>query len=136
MRPIGVSAIAVLTWIRASLYALGGLALIGVGHLSAKLVSTVARDSFFENLISRLGKTLGIAALVVALVYIIVGFGLWALKNWARVLTLILVTIWLLFGLLGLLRYPTAWHMIRVLVDVAILVYLMLPDVKRLFATA
>jgi uncharacterized membrane protein (DUF2068 family) len=136
MRPIGVSAIAVLTWIRASLYALGGLALIGVGHLSAKLLSTVASDSFFENLISRLGKTLGIAALMVALVYIVVGFGLWALKNWARVLTLILVTVWLPFGLLGLLRYPTAWHMIRMLVDVGILVYLMLPDVKRLFATA
>jgi hypothetical protein len=136
MRPIGVSAIAVLTWIRASLYALGGLALIGVGHLSAKLVSTVASDSFFENLISRLGKTLGIGALVVALVYMVVGFGLWTLKNWARVLTLILVTIWLLFGLLGLLRDPTAWHLIWTLVDVAILVYLMLPDVKRLFSVA
>jgi hypothetical protein len=136
MRPIGVSAIAVLTWIRASLYALGGLALIGVGHLSAKLVSTVANDSFFEALVSRLGKTLGIGVLMIALVYVVVGLGLWALKNWARVLTLILVTIWLLFGLLGLLRHPTAWHMIRMLVDVAILVYLMLPDVKRLFAAA
>lgn len=73
---------------------------------------------------------------MIALVYIVVGFGLWALKNWARVLTLILVTIWLLFGLLGLLRHPTAWHMIRMLVDVVILVYLMLPDVKRLFAAA
>jgi hypothetical protein len=58
MRPIGVTAIAVLTWLRGFLYALGGLALIGVGHLSAKLVSTVANDSFFENLLSRLGKTL------------------------------------------------------------------------------
>jgi uncharacterized membrane protein (DUF2068 family) len=113
---------------------LGGLALIGVGHLSAKLVSTVANDSFFETLVSRLGKTLGIGALMIALVYIVVGLGLWALKNWARVLTLILVTIWLLFGLLGLLRHPTAWHMIRMLVDVVI--YLMVPDVKRLFAAA
>jgi Predicted membrane protein (DUF2127) len=135
MRPIGVSAIAILTWLRGSLYALGGLALIGVGHLSAKLVATVASDSFFENLVSRLGKTLGVGALIVALVYIVVGFGLWGLKNWARMLTLILVSIWLLFGLLGLLRHPTPWHMIRTLVDVAILVYLMLPDVKRLFAT-
>jgi uncharacterized membrane protein (DUF2068 family) len=67
-------------------------------------------------------------------VYIVVGFGLWSLKNWARMLTLILASIWLLFGLFGLLPHPTPWHMIRTLVDVAILVYLMLPDVKRLFA--
>jgi hypothetical protein len=133
MRPLGVTVIAILTWLRASLYALGGLILIVVGHLSARLVATVASDSFFESLLSRVGKTLGFGALIVALVYIVVGFGLWQLKNWARALTLILVIIWLLFGLVGLLRHPTAWHMIRVLVDVAILVYLMLPDVKRLF---
>lgn len=125
-----------LTWLRGFLYALGGLALIGVGHLSAKLVSTVANDSFFENLLSRLGKTLGIGALMIALVYLVVGIGLWTLRNWARVLTLILVTIWLLFGLLSLLRYPTIFHIVRVLIDIAILAYLMLPDVKKVFAAA
>jgi uncharacterized membrane protein (DUF2068 family) len=136
MRPIGVTAIAILSWLRASLYALGGLMLIGVGHLSARLMSTIASDSFLESLLSRVGKALGIGALLIALVYIVVGFGLWQLKNWARALTLALVGIWLLFGLLGLLRHPTPWHMVRVLVDVAILVYLMLPDVKRLFTAA
>jgi hypothetical protein len=136
MRPLGVTLIAILTWLRAALYALGGLMLIVVGHLSARLVATVASDPFFESLLSRVGKALGFGALIVALVYIVVGFGLWQLKNWARALTLILVTIWLLFGLLGLLRHPTAWYMIRVLVDAAILVYLMLPDVKRLFVAA
>ena len=35
MRPIGVTLIALLDWLRAFLFALGGLALIGVGHLSA-----------------------------------------------------------------------------------------------------
>jgi hypothetical protein len=136
MRPIGVTAIAILTWLRGSLYVLGGLMLIGVGHFSAKLVSAVASDSFFETLLSRLGKTLGIGALMIAVVYVVVGLGLWWLKNWARMATLILVTIWLLFGLVGLLRYPTAFHIVRVLIDVAILFYLMLPDVKRLFVPA
>ena len=136
MRPIGVTIIAILSWLRASLYVLGGLMLIGVGHLSAKLVSAVATDSFLETLLSRVGKALGVGALIVALLYIIVGFGLWQLKNWARTITLILVTIWLLFGAVGLLRHPTPWHIARVLVDVAILVYLMLPEVKRLFVAA
>ena len=60
MRPIGVTFIAILNWLWASLFALGGLALIGVGQLSARLVSAVATDSIFEKLISFLGKSLGI----------------------------------------------------------------------------
>ena len=81
MRPIGVTVTAIITWLRASLYALGGVALIGVGHLSAKLVSTVESDSFFENLLYYLGKTLGIGALVIALAYVAVGFGLWIVEE-------------------------------------------------------
>jgi len=136
MRPMGVSAIAALMWVRGALYALGALALLGIGHLSARLISAVASDSFLEGLVSLLGKALGITALVLALVYAVVGFGLWALKNWARTLTLIFVALSLVMGLLGLARHPTSWHTVRAAVDVVILVYLMLPNVKRLFAVA
>ena len=136
MRPMGVSAIAALTWIRGALYALGGLALLGIGHFSARLIAAVASDSFLESLVSRLGKALGIGALVIALVCAVVGFGLWGLKNWARILTLIFVGLWFVVGLIGLVHHPTTWHMVRAAVDVVILVYLMLPNVKRLFAVA
>ena len=110
MRPIGVTLIAILNWLRACMFAVGGLALIGVGHLSARLVSAVATDSIFEKLVSFLGKSLGIGALLIALVFTAAGLGLWLLKNWARTLTLGLVGVWLLFGLLGLLRHPGAFH--------------------------
>jgi uncharacterized membrane protein (DUF2068 family) len=136
MRPVGVTAIAILTWLRASLYALGGLMLIGVGHLSARLVSAIATDSFLERMVSGLGKTLGIGALAIALGFVIVGIGLWQLKNWARVAILILAAIWLLSALVGVARYPTPFHIVRVLVDIGILVYLSLPKVRRLFVPA
>jgi uncharacterized membrane protein (DUF2068 family) len=136
MRPLGVTAIAVLTWLRGAMYALGGLALIGIVHLSSRLIAAAASDTFLENLIARLGKALGIGALLVAVLYIVVGFGLWELKNWARMLTLIFVALWFLVGLIGLVRHPTSWHVVRAVVDVVILAYLMLPNVKRLFATA
>jgi len=58
MRPMGVSAIAALMWVRGALYALGALALLGIGHLSARLISAVASDSFLEGLVSLLGKAL------------------------------------------------------------------------------
>ena len=134
MRPLGVTIIAILTWLRASLYALGGLMLIGVGHLSARLVSAIATDSFLERVVSGLGRALGVGALMIALAFIVIGFGLWELKGWARTATLILATIWLLSALLGVMRYPTAFHILRALVDVAILIYLMLPQVEGLFA--
>jgi hypothetical protein len=136
MRPVGVTIIAVLTWIRGSMYALTGLFLLVVGHVSARLVSTMASDPFFETLFSRVGKALGFGALVIAAAYIVVGLGLWQLKNWARAVTVILVGIWLFFGLIGLLRFPTPWHVVRILIDGAIVVYLMLPEVKRLFVAA
>jgi uncharacterized membrane protein (DUF2068 family) len=62
------------------------------------------------------------------------GFGLWAMKNWARVLTLIFAVIWLASAMLRLIHFPTPFHLLRAAVDVAILVYLLLPDVKRAFA--
>jgi uncharacterized membrane protein (DUF2068 family) len=62
------------------------------------------------------------------------GLGLWAMKNWARTLTLIFAVIWLASAMVRLVSYPTPFHVLRAAVDVAILVYLMLPDVKRAFA--
>jgi len=58
------------------------------------------------------------------------------MKNWARVLTLVFAVIWLLWGLMKLSHFPTPWHIARVIVDLAIVVYLVLPDVKRLFTGA
>ena len=136
MRPLGVTVIAILSWVRGALYAAVGLAILGIGHLSARLMSAVASDPTFERLISGLGKALGIAALLVAVGYLVIGIGLWACKNWARVLTLFFVGLALLMGLIGLARHPTPWHMVRTAVEVAILVYLMLPNVKRLFVPA
>lgn len=136
MRPLGVTIIAILTWIRGALVAFLGLFLLVVGHVSARLVSAMASDSFFEMLFSRVGKVLGFGALLIAVAYIAVGLGLWQLKNWARAVTIVFVSIWLFLGLIGILRFPTPWHVLRVLIDGAIVVYLMLPEVKRVFVPA
>jgi hypothetical protein len=136
MRPIGVTLIAILNWLRASLFILGGLALVGVGHLSARLVSAVATDSIFEKMISFLGKSLGVGAFLIGFVFVAAGLGLWLLKNWGRTLTLGLVGVWLLFGLIGLLRHPGAFHIFKVAVDAVVLVYLLLPEVSKRFLPA
>jgi hypothetical protein len=90
LRGIGITLIAILNWLRASVFALGGLALIGVGH-GLFLPWRPTRSS--KKLISFLGKRLGIDALLIAAVFAAAGLGLWLLKNWGRSLTLGLVAV-------------------------------------------
>jgi uncharacterized membrane protein (DUF2068 family) len=136
MRPVGVKAIAALHWLRGAVYVVGGLAFLGIFHLGARMISAIANDTFLQRLTAGLGTTLGIGLLVCALFWIVLGFGIWMMKNWARFLTLVFASLWSLWGLFRLSHFPTPWHILRVVVDLAIIVYLVLPDVKRLFAGA
>lgn len=135
MRPLGVCIIAIFTWIRAAFYAAVGLVIFGIGHLSGHLMSRMTNESMLGTWIARLGKALGVGALLIALVYLVVGVGLWGLKNWARVVSLVFVALWFFVGLVGLLHFPTPWHIVRAGIQIAIFVYLLLPDVKRVFNT-
>src|SRR5215469_14896318 len=136
MRPIGVSLIAVFTWIRAAFYGVIGLAILGIGHFSGYMMSKMASESMMETWIVRLGKVLGLGSLLIAFVYIVVGLGLWGLKNWARVTAIAFVVFWFFVGLIGLVHFPSPWHIIRAAIQIGIAVYLMLPDVKRVFNQA
>ncbi len=106
-----MTAIAILTWIRGALYALAGLAILGIGHLSARTMAAVTSETSLQSVVAGLGKVLGIGALLVAVAYVLVGVGLWGLNNWARVLTLFFVGLALLLGMIGLVRHPNAWHL-------------------------
>ena len=134
MRPMGVTAIAVLTWLRGALYALAGLAVMGIGHLGARLIAAAASDTFIERFASGLSKVLGLGALAIAAIYILVGLGLWGLKSWARTVTLVFAGIWLVLGLFRIVPHPSLIHGIRSAADLVIIAYLSLPDVKRAFA--
>jgi uncharacterized membrane protein (DUF2068 family) len=137
MQALGIKLIAVLHWLRALVYIAGGLAILGVTHLSSRMISAVANDTPLDRLTSGVGNTIAIGALLFALFWIVLGVGVWTTKNWARVLTLVFAGLWLLFGLMKVAHFPTPWHLLRVAVDAAIIFYLLLPDVKREFrATA
>jgi len=134
MRPLGVTIIALLNWLRAFLIGLLGAVLIVAGHLSGRLVAAIGSGDFVQRLLSTVSKTLGFAALLLAVLWLAAGFGLWTLKAWGRSLTLVLTGLALLFGLLSLLHRP--FHIVRVVVNGAILVYLYTPEVQRLFTSA
>jgi len=134
MRPVGVTIIACLHWLRGLVYALGGAAVLGFTHLGWRLMSAITHDTFLERLISTTGKAMGIGLLIFALFWIILGFGMWALKNWAHSLTLLCAVIWVVFEVVKVASVATPWHILRLVVDAAIFLYLLLPGVKRAFA--
>lgn len=136
MRPVGVSLIALLHWLRGAVYAIAGLAVLGLTHLGTRFMSAATSDTLLGRMATGLGKTVGISLLIMALIWIVLGLGLWTTKNWARVLTILLMGLLLILHLLGLARFPTPWHILRVLIDAAIVIYLLLPDVKRVFVPA
>jgi uncharacterized membrane protein (DUF2068 family) len=133
MRPIGVTIVALLNCLRAALFALVGMALIVAGHLSGRLVTALGSGPLAERLLSGVGKVFGFGALLIAILWLAAGVGLWSLQGWGRFLTLVLTGLWLIFGLVGLLHHPFPTHILRVVVDGVILVYLSTPEVRRLF---
>jgi uncharacterized membrane protein (DUF2068 family) len=134
MRPTGVSIIAAFSWLMGAIWALAGLSVIGFTHVGGRLLARLTDANVLQRLTSGLGAAVGAILLLTALVYVVVGFGLWNLKNWARILTLFFVGVALSIGLRGLIEYHHLGRVVRSAIDASILIYLMLPDVSRVFA--
>ncbi len=137
-RPTGVTILAVLAFIGAGLLVVGAL----FSLLGGMLVSTMGA--------SRMGMLAGVGAAVIAVflliaaaVDIVVGVGLWKLKNWARIITIVLTGIGLLGSVLSIISPFGHMHiflfvfLIRRLIFAAIyawiLWYLFQPNVKQAF---
>ncbi len=137
-RPTGVTILAVLAFIGAGLLVVGAL----FSLLGGMLVSTMSA--------SRMGALAGVGAaflaivlLISAAVDIVVGVGLLKLKNWARIITIVLTGIGLLGSVLSIISPFGHMHvfffvfLIRRLIFAAIyawiLWYLFQPHVKQAF---
>jgi uncharacterized membrane protein (DUF2068 family) len=137
-RPTGVTILAVLAFIGAALMIVGAL----FGLLGGMLVSAMGS--------SRMGMLAGVGAallavflLVCAAVNVVVGVGLWKLKNWARIITIVLTGVGLLGSVLSIFNPFGHMHLflfvflIRRLILAAIyawiLWYLFQPNVKQAF---
>ena len=139
-RPTGVTILAVLAFIGAGLLVAAAL----FSLLGGMLVSTMGA--------SRMGMLAGVGAAVIAIflliaaaVDIVVGVGLWKLKNWARIITIVLIGIGLLGSVLSIVSPFGHMHvfffvfLIRRLILAAIyawiLWYLFQPNVKQAFGS-
>jgi hypothetical protein len=138
-RPTGVTILAVLAFIGAALcllavpiLMLGGAALMGMAG--------AGRSSMATGFLAGLGAAVAFFLVALAALYAISGYGLWTLKGWGRILTLVLVIIGLAFAAIGALSSLMHFRMFLLIrqlivvgIDVWIITYLLKSHVKQAF---
>src|SRR5487761_143190 len=136
-RPTGVTILAVLSFLGAGLclLAAAGMFLLGTAGIAA-----MASEGRSMGPLAAMGAFAGIACLVLAVLYVVNGVGLWKLLGWARMLTIILLVIGVVFGVLVVVRSLAPFmvgmllfHVILIAIDAWIVMYLFKPHVKQAF---
>jgi hypothetical protein len=146
-RPTGVTILAILSFVIALHMLVGGLLILGVGSFLFPLFSLVL---VLFNMISSCGShALAALALVlvplnlilgiyflIALLYAAIGIGILGMRSWVRWLVIVLAIFELTSAVLGyailrffLFRLGT----IGIAIDVAVLIFLFQPKVKKTF---
>lgn len=139
-RPTGVTILSVLSFLGA---ALALMAACGMFLLGAAGIAAAAGGRGLGGPLVALGAFAGVRMLILGVIYIVNGVGLWKLQGWGRILTIVLLVIGIIFELLGIVRaLPLmrvgliVWELILIAIDVWILTYLFKPHVKQAFGQA
>lgn len=140
-RPTGVTVLAVLGFICGALLFLASMGMFLMG--SAGMLAASRQGSALGGPLAIFGAFAGVAFLIFAALYVTCGVGLLKLANWARILTIILVALGLLFAAFGAFGAMVAFHigsaifeLVVLAIDAWILLYLFKPHVKQAFGIA
>jgi hypothetical protein len=138
-RPTGVTILAVLSFLVAALCLLAAAGMFIIGS-SAGMAAMAGRGGNMGGPLAAMGAFAGIACLILAALYLVNGIGLLKLRGWARLLTILLVLLGIIFGVLGIVRAMApmmigliVWDLILIAIDVWILMYMFKPHVKAAF---
>lgn len=131
-KPVGVRIIAIGSFLEAAFIAIMGTR--PMIPLFYQLVKT--SNDGASNGLAEIAAMAVLDSFVLIVLRVIAGWGLWTLKNWARVLTIILYTLAAVFELL---RWFFAHHLgvsyiISIGISAAIIFYLTKPNVAAVFS--
>jgi len=140
-RPTGVTVLSILSFIGAGLTGLGAIMFFVGGAFIGALIGSAAQGhgagaagAGFGALI---GGFIGFFLLVAAVLYLLCGVGLWKLKEWGRMLTIVLSAIGVVLALLNFMHFHMVvmfFAIFRIGIGVLIIWYLSQPHVKAAFA--
>ena len=115
-RPTGVAILAILE-------AIAGVYYLAIG-ISASIYLTLARLSFGIPPID--SRFVGAVLIIIGLVSLLLAWGLWTGKGWARMTALV-------FAILSIIASLISRHLIIIVIDIIIIYYLTRPNVKQFF---
>lgn len=143
-RPAGVTVLAILQFIGAGMCVIFGLLMLVGGPFVAAMIGSRMNGAEGSSAVAGMGAVIGVVGgvfcLIMAALYGVVGWGMWGLKNWARMVTIVLAAIGGLLQALGMMGslvhfhiFAVLWHMIWIGVNAVIIWYLLQPQVKAAF---
>jgi hypothetical protein len=143
-RPTGVTVISIFQFIGAAFCILLAVGMLIGGSFVGAIIGTAAggdrAGATGVGIGMLVGVVGGIAFLIIAALHVLVAWGMWTLKNWARMVTLVLAAIGAVmqvFGVLGSLLhfhiFALIWSMIVLGINALIVWYLLQPQVKAAF---
>jgi len=147
-RPLGIALLSVLIWLVSGILLLGGLLLLALSVFVAAtpgLAEEIARAMghlpgipfpiISMMTIGMLLALISVFLLVVGAISLLVGWGLWAGRNWARWIAIIFYGFGALSNLVNVLQGQFG-SIIGLVIDGLIVYYLFLPHVKAFFRAA
>lgn len=138
-RPIGVTILAVLEFISAGFILLLGL-LLTVGLSALGAMGRGGEGGSILGVLAALGAAAGVLVMILAVIPLAIGIGLWKLKNWARIVVIVFSVLGLVSNLFGVIGGVSAGEMfslssgvIGLGINVLVIWYMFQPHVKQAF---
>jgi len=124
-RPMGIVILAILE------------ALVGIYHLATGfgdlfVAATIRSFSYFgipSSSMAMIPRVLGTVLIIIGLASLLIAWGLWTGKPWARLVALV-------FVILSIIASVVAYHLVGIVIDAIIIYYLTRPGVKQFFTKA
>lgn len=141
MRPTGIVLIALYHFLSAVFLVLLAISLVIGGSVLGAMFGAGNQSPLGGLGIGLLVGTLGAAFfLLYAVIAAVAGYGIWSLREWGRILCIVLAVISLLISLPGLLLmglhlslFFGGYRLIRIVISLLIIWYLVQPQIKSLF---
>lgn len=138
MRPTGVVLIALYHFLSALFLLLFAITIFVGGGILAAMFGGVLGSPAAGGVGLFLGVVGGAIFFCYALVACVAGYGMWTVRGWGRILSIVLAVIALLFALPGLLAFHFhflfgTYRLFRLAISIAIIWYLMQPRIAALF---
>ena len=131
-RPLGVTLLAILHVLQAILAFIVGLVLVTVGAFLPRFLVRMPRLFRYTGLV----EVIGGVVIMVALLYLLLSYGLWSGKGWAWTVSLILAGLGIVFSLTALIVRGGLGAIITLILDAVIIYYLTRINVKAFFGKA